>query len=82
MLSVRHYLLLRMFYPGRSQRGADKSGSVYRVQRGTERADAGDKKVKILQQNRTEKSERIFRSCFVSIMNKFFSIRKYTVSNT
>ena len=39
-----------MFYPGRSQRGADKSGSVYRVQRGTERADAGDKKVKILQQ--------------------------------
>ena len=48
MLSVRHYLLLRMFYPGRSQRGAGKSGSVYRVQRGTEPADAGDKKVKIL----------------------------------
>ena len=38
----------------RCQCGAGESGSVYRVQRGTEPADAGDKKVKILQQNRTE----------------------------
>ena len=60
MLSVRHYLLLRMFYPGRSQRGAGKSGSVYRVQRGTERADAGDKKVKILQSKQDRKIQSGF----------------------
>ena len=48
VLSDGNYLLLRILHPGRCQRGAGESGSIYRVQCSAERDDEGNKKIKFI----------------------------------
>ena len=64
MLPVWNHLLLWIFNPGWSQRGNGEPGCVCYVQRGAERDDAGDEKVKVLHRNRTEKSTMDFSVLF------------------